>query len=1151
MEHEHCIASEANHALVCPENLKENQKISSDQEGESRSQITTKSHGYTTPEKDREENASINYHENKTKSHGNSPNDTHKSSKWEKKIDSIIEKTGKNIQTSNLEKSEDSQSMKSNHDEKQEHAYFFNLLEHSGKKNDSAYDEHVSETGEKTYTLCDHIPEITVRRETHSKRRCSIRLKSSFEKKEYSPHITGATSINKRAQKYNVKVEAGDDTNILKQVESADMQSERRKVKSYKDYTRYLKLLSKMDWNLLDPRIYNSSPLCNPPMTKTAFWFMVCSEYFERNDNFPQKIRDAKIQLFDSQLKSSSIQKVKQGRTYIESDQLLDNLKADSEESEEFTNELPSIDYTKVNRLAKELTSSNRNIREIGSYNVEVQNRKSYELEDDQFLNTTRNILLKRSGASDRENINDLEKYFASRKLPLESIIGWLENDLANIKESNKQRFTTLETGIYESLKAEECFNQTYCKDDILKDLHCRFDSEKRFLNYLEDLQHSNTKSGIQRVVAQCEGTHQQARTTQNKSKDYICKVCSDGDYSEDNEIVICDRCNISVHQKCFVMKEIPKGNWICDLCIAYGPNGIHMQCPLCWKRGGVMRRCNIESYSEFWKTKNPDYAKLMAKASNDPERIDGVQYEDQSEIIGEDCVSITSKNYKEYLYYDYYEEETKTHRISDANLPRPKMAWVHLSCIFWHPELCLQGIASPKDKSLEDESSYPPHLEISGFGTLDKKRFNLPCQVCGTKNGACIQCAKGKCQASFHVECARVANIFLEVIGYENPKFFIYCERHAPLKIKRTLEHNWKTEQEEIAKFCRAIEKYYSSVRYKQGVNSPDLSTKSAKKDRKKRMGGKGQSARDEFLRKLSQHRFMREVKYELNKFQEYGSIVVLKKHLIEQPDGVLNREYSFEEFSEPKKEFLKTKIPKCHKVWSRVARERGWKIASVKSKFKRLLSGAVEDHMFGLERDRVEGKKSIAKKQKLEQALIRMQQIKEVSFIPNNSEGTISLTQKEFTEELYCTCQKVWKGELLVGIPPKKLMFLECELCNEWFHPPCIGIEETDEVKLNLMKIKCIKCKEEEDDSLLGKRGPFLIEEFRETEVISSPKVASIAQPYEPIKRLKSGKKKIATLSNIVEVDSVSKESKEDKSDNEGSRDGGRLDHYFKVVS
>ena len=41
-----------------------------------------------------------------------------------------------------------------------------------------------------------------------------------------------------------------------------------------------------------------------------------------------------------------------------------------------------------------------------------------------------------------------------------------------------------------------------------------------------------------------------------------LCACCRDGSVYDDNEILLCDSCNVSVHQTCYGIKVIPKGNW-------------------------------------------------------------------------------------------------------------------------------------------------------------------------------------------------------------------------------------------------------------------------------------------------------------------------------------------------------------------------------------------------------------------------------------------------------------------------------------------------------------------------------------------------------------------------------------------------------------
>lgn len=80
---------------------------------------------------------------------------------------------------------------------------------------------------------------------------------------------------------------------------------------------------------------------------------------------------------------------------------------------------------------------------------------------------------------------------------------------------------------------------------------------------------------------------------------DYVCKVCNEGDYDDTNHILICEKCNISVHQACYVMKKVPTGDWICDVCRGFGDKGYLLRCFLCTKRGGIMKPTNLAVNNE------------------------------------------------------------------------------------------------------------------------------------------------------------------------------------------------------------------------------------------------------------------------------------------------------------------------------------------------------------------------------------------------------------------------------------------------------------------------------------------------------------------------------------------------------------------------
>ena len=40
--------------------------------------------------------------------------------------------------------------------------------------------------------------------------------------------------------------------------------------------------------------------------------------------------------------------------------------------------------------------------------------------------------------------------------------------------------------------------------------------------------------------------------------EDAKCQICTDGDYTDDNLIVFCSMCNISLHQRCVGLAKVP-----------------------------------------------------------------------------------------------------------------------------------------------------------------------------------------------------------------------------------------------------------------------------------------------------------------------------------------------------------------------------------------------------------------------------------------------------------------------------------------------------------------------------------------------------------------------------------------------------------------
>ncbi|KAJ1413194.1 PHD-zinc-finger like domain-containing protein, partial [Ochromonadaceae sp. CCMP2298] len=69
------------------------------------------------------------------------------------------------------------------------------------------------------------------------------------------------------------------------------------------------------------------------------------------------------------------------------------------------------------------------------------------------------------------------------------------------------------------------------------------------------------------------------------------CMVCFDGASVENNRILFCDGCNAALHQRCYGVRRIPDGDFLCDRCqyLQQEEAGGAPMCCLCpLKHGGL-----------------------------------------------------------------------------------------------------------------------------------------------------------------------------------------------------------------------------------------------------------------------------------------------------------------------------------------------------------------------------------------------------------------------------------------------------------------------------------------------------------------------------------------------------------------------------------
>ena len=214
---------------------------------------------------------------------------------------------------------------------------------------------------------------------------------------------------------------------------------------------------------------------------------------------------------------------------------------------------------------------------------------------------------------------------------------------------------------------------------------------------------------------------------------DSICQVCTSGDYSETNQIVFCSKCNVSVHQLCYGLAEVPEEDWVCQVCLVFGARGRYLDCALCSCRGGAMKEVNVTVFDDFVKRNLPVYwrrqqdkidkfrkkmsfdfklennAKMIESKEMVIQQNEGDKKEENMSLqvnglVNSTDIQIINKVVDSYKwdvnthtgsFFDFYKEKFNfTREEIQENEPLSQKCWIHLSCGLWMPEIFLKDKA-------------------------------------------------------------------------------------------------------------------------------------------------------------------------------------------------------------------------------------------------------------------------------------------------------------------------------------------------------------------------------------------------------------------------------------------------------------------------
>ncbi|CAD5217769.1 unnamed protein product [Bursaphelenchus okinawaensis] len=85
----------------------------------------------------------------------------------------------------------------------------------------------------------------------------------------------------------------------------------------------------------------------------------------------------------------------------------------------------------------------------------------------------------------------------------------------------------------------------------------------------------------------------------QAEGESAFCEICHSETSDSTDPIVFCEGCNLSVHQKCFGITELPKDEWYCDVCKEYNKK-VEVRCKFCPLTNGTMKHTIDGGWAHF-----------------------------------------------------------------------------------------------------------------------------------------------------------------------------------------------------------------------------------------------------------------------------------------------------------------------------------------------------------------------------------------------------------------------------------------------------------------------------------------------------------------------------------------------------------------------
>lgn len=327
-----------------------------------------------------------------------------------------------------------------------------------------------------------------------------------------------------------------------------------------------------------------------------------------------------------------------------------------------------------------------------------------------------------------------------------------------------------------------------------------------------------------------------------------------------------------------------------------------------------------------------------------------------QKNLLHHKPVGVVTTHHISEPYYKYQELDFHFTPEELAQEPAPTTMWIHMSCMYWIPEIYFNN------------SQFP--IDVRNLKGIDKEKFRETCIICGTTVGACVKCSAEDCQVKFHVECARRANIHLELVTEYQTKFNIHCAAHTPRLLSNLISANNKKTQEEVVKFYKYLQRVFRAQEVPFQAPTVSETSEMMRAQQKTVQMFSVETSEDEDVEDPRSNRQRIEL-CQIARFLSDKSRAIMakvRKHVLQRPAYQftiqLRRvpeapgQFEFVDSTEPKKLLYKNFVHKKDRLWVDMRRssEEGWPILHDKFKYLvNFLKGIRKRHAEFFRRDRL----------------------------------------------------------------------------------------------------------------------------------------------------------------------------------------------------